>query len=458
MKKIWINILILTIPVILGSCKKYLDEKPSQSLYTPSNFEDLQALLDKSGASNTGPYGTSLCELVADDYYVSYDVWESSEFDQRQNYVWAAEAYDINNWSEPYTRVIYNCNVVLDELTRTKKMANNVVLEQNIEGSALLFRALAFYQLAQVYCRPYSSTASSDLGIVLRLTADVEGKSTRASVSETYTKILEDLKRAFDLLPKESTYVTRPTKAAALALLARVYLSMRDYENALKYAELTLEMRNDLMDFNNLVLTNSPVLPAYNANPEIVLLTSLNYSFLTLNFFAKIDSTLYQSYRSDDLRKKVYFSENSGTDAGTYNFSGSYYQQGGLSFVFIGPSSAEMYLIKAECLARRNNVAEAMLTLNTLLKKRYNKNTFIDLSATNATEAKNIILSERRKELIFRGQRWSDLRRLNLEGANISLKRVLNGITYTLPANDSRWVMLIPNEEIDRSGIQQNPR
>ncbi len=68
------------------------------------------------------------------------------------------------------------------------------------------------------------------------------------------------------------------------------------------------------------------------------------------------------------------------------------------------------------------------------------------LIAIDAEEAKVKVLQERRKELIFRGTRWSDLRRLNLEGAGIGLNRIINGVTYTLPPNDARWVMLIPRE------------
>jgi hypothetical protein len=60
--------------------------------------------------------------------------------------------------------------------------------------------------------------------------------------------------------------------------------------------------------------------------------------------------------------------------------------------------------------------------------------------------------------LLFRNLRWSDLRRFNLEGANITLKRIINGTSYTLPPNDLRWVLLIPDLETSRSGIPQNPR
>ena len=45
-----------------------------------------------------------------------------------------------------------------------------------------------------------------------------------------------------------------------------------------------------------------------------------------------------------------------------------------------------------------------------------------------------------------------------MEGANITLKRDLDGTIYTLPPNDPRYVMPIPQDEINLSHIEQNAR
>jgi len=73
-------------------------------------------------------------------------------------------------------------------------------------------------------------------------------------------------------------------------------------------------------------------------------------------------------------------------------------------------------------------------------------------------EALDTILVERRKELAFRGLRWSDLRRLNKEGWGIMLNRNLNGVPYTLPPNSELYTLPIPPDVIQLSGIMQNPR
>ncbi|HQT24902.1 RagB/SusD family nutrient uptake outer membrane protein, partial [Daejeonella sp.] len=122
-------------------------------------------------------------------------------------------------------------------------------------------------------------------------------------------------------------------------------------------------------------------------------------------------------------------------------------------------SSNELYLIQAECYARKGNTVDAMKSLNTLLVKRFKTGTFIPLTAGSAEAALGIVLKERRKELVYRGMRWQDLRRLNLEPQFATdLKRVINGQTHILPANDSRYVFPIPNYIIDATGIAQNPR
>jgi hypothetical protein len=117
-----------------------------------------------------------------------------------------------------------------------------------------------------------------------------------------------------------------------------------------------------------------------------------------------------------------------------------------------------MYLTRAEAYARTGNIAAAMTDLNTLLRTRWN-GIYTDITATDANDAIIKILTERRKELLFRGQRWTDLRRINKEPAlAVILTRILNGQTYTLPPNDMRYTLLIPREVLQRESLPQNPR
>lgn len=93
-----------------------------------------------------------------------------------------------------------------------------------------------------------------------------------------------------------------------------------------------------------------------------------------------------------------------------------------------------------------------------LLEKRWIPGTFVPFTAANQQEALDIIRDERKKEMLMRGTRWSDLKRYNRDGANITLTRTVNGKQYELPPNDLRYAVAIPEEIIKISGIPQNPR
>jgi len=100
-----------------------------------------------------------------------------------------------------------------------------------------------------------------------------------------------------------------------------------------------------------------------------------------------------------------------------------------------------------------------MSDLNTLLRKRWKTGTYTDMTATDANDALAKVLTERRKELLFRSLRWTDLRRLNKESRfAVTLKRTLNGQDYTLAPNDLRDGLLIPQEVLNREPMPQNPR
>ncbi|MEZ4983687.1 MAG: RagB/SusD family nutrient uptake outer membrane protein [Saprospiraceae bacterium] len=63
----------------------------------------------------------------------------------------------------------------------------------------------------------------------------------RSPTSEVYAQIIADLEAAAAVLPKRSAYgaadVGRATSGAALGMLAKVYLTLGDFENAADYAE-----------------------------------------------------------------------------------------------------------------------------------------------------------------------------------------------------------------------------
>jgi hypothetical protein len=448
--------LLLFICLISGSCKKYLNAKSNPSLTIPSKLEDLQALLDNYTIMNV-QQAPNLLEPLSDDYFIPSSILSAYGDDDQLTYAWNNLSTGSNcgaSWKSPYENPIYYSNIVLDQLTNLTTKLNSISDLNAVKGSALFYRAFAFYELAQLYCLPYSSNASKDPGIVLRLTSNINQRSTRSTVEQTYLQIINDFKEAIQLLPVSVPFPTRPNKAAAFGALARAYLSMRDYVHAGRYADSCLSLHNVLMDYNMLDASLDPVFPRFN--PEVIFYNSPQVSGLVINIFGvNVDSSLYHTYSDDDLRKSLLFKMNADS---TVSFYGSY-DGSSLGFnTFDGITSDEMYLTRSECSARSGDVSHAMNDLNTLLIKRWKNNQFVPLVAATASEALDTILLERRKELLFRGLRWTDLRRLNQEGANITLQRTINNVNYYLPPNDPRWVVLIPQDVINLTGISQNSR
>ncbi|QNK61105.1 RagB/SusD family nutrient uptake outer membrane protein [Pedobacter sp. PAMC26386] len=463
MKLFKILIPILVLSTLLCSCKKYLDLKPDRSLYVPSNLTDCQALLDDYTKMNSGYPADG--EVASDHYYLTDASWTSlSNKDNRDNYIWTIQAnHSVTSWAQPYA-TIFNSNLVLQVLDGITPKSD---IEYNtIKGSALFFRGFALHSIASLFCKPYDAIASAnDPGVPTRLSPDINIVYGRGTVQQTYNQIIQDLKMSVDLLPATSTIKSRPNKAAAYAELARVYLSMRDYTNAGTYADLCLKINSLLLNYSSLNATAT--IPFTRFNDEVIFsstLTSPNFPPLSQTN-AKIVSTLYSSYQSNDIRKQIFFKTNTGPNLGTFAFKGSY--DGSSTILFGGLATDEMYLIRSECFARAGKTTEALNDLNNLLKTRWkitlvngvNTTPYPNYTASSADEALGIILKEREKELIFRGIRWTDLRRLNKESRfAITLARTINGIIYSLPPDDSRYTLLIPQNVINNTGVPQNDR
>jgi hypothetical protein len=320
----------------------------------------------------------------------------------------------------------------------------------NARGMALFYHGFALYQLAQLFAPAYDSvTSGTDPGLPLRMSADVNEKIYRATVQQTYDQILLDLNAAARLLPANPDwYPTRPSKAAVYGLLSRVCLSARNYSQALLYADSCLQIHPALMDYNTLDATAT--LPFTRTNSEVIFGAAYLRSGPTTIGRSYTDSLLFNSYQPEDLRKKLFFKNGP-------LFFGRYDEDG---YAFGGIASDEIYLVRAECRARSGQTAAAMDDLNTLLTTRWTSSHFTPYTAASHEDALQQVLSERRKELLYRGLRWTDLRRLNKEpGHATTIYRTVNGQVYSLPPADHRYVYLIPDNVIAlHPEMPQNPR
>jgi hypothetical protein len=457
-KNILAVISILVGVMFCSSCKKdWLDKKSDISLVVPSSLSDFQALLDNTISASLAftIHNCILGESGSDNYYLTSTAYATLPPNDQNAYTWNLNVYQTGtapDWSGPYGQV-YAANVVLDGLNKLNANPSNQEEYNNIKGSALFYRGFAYYDMSQIFAKPYdNATSKTDLGLPLRTIPNIVSVQARASVEDTYAFFINDLKTAIPLLPILPKYKTRPSKPAAYGMLARAYLAMSDYSNAYLYADSCLQLYSTLIPYSTFNLAAANPIPNYNN--EIIYLNSGATSVFrttTLN----VDSNLYASFASNDLRKTIFFKKDG---SGNVKLFGRY--SASTSQLFDGLAVDEMYMIRAEAGVRTGKLTNAMTDLNTLLVTRWKPGTYNVLTASNTDDALNLILQERRKELCFRGLRWSDLRRLNKDPRYaITLTRMLNGKTYTLKLNDSKYVYQIPAMETNfNTAIVQNPQ
>lgn len=454
-KKIILSTIILLM-VSFTSCKKdWLEANPNESVIVPKTLEDFQALLDNTDQTFNNFQACGLAETASGDFYILYTSWQSLFTTQEKSaYIWAPTTNFYNNessgdWVSSYRRIL-NSNVILNGIRKIRVPSTKQNEWNNITGSALFFRSFDFFNLAQEYCKSYEqNTAKSELGLPLRLDYDVNIQLQRSTLQQTYEQIILDLKSAIPLLGTKPLFKTRPSKQAVFALLARTYLVMENYSQAKLYTDSALQIQPELMDYS--ALNSNANYPIQRFNPEVIFHSTFTFGIFNASRLI-VEPTLLDSYSEGDYRRKVFFKDNPN---GTTTYKGSYNSDKNL---FGGLATDELYLIRAECNARIGNITTALTDLNHLLKTRWNLS-YKELNADNAEQVLIFILKERRKELVFRGLRWQDLRRLNKDNRfATTLTRTLNNQIYTLPPNDKKYVFPIDEMELKLSGIQQNDR
>lgn len=433
------------------SCKKYLDLQPKGKLI-PTTVEDFRMVLDNTSAMNMSG---GLTDFGTDDFTIT-DALYNQLFtaSEKQTYIWAAGIYDLTeqgtDWSVP-SKHIYNANLVLEGLEQDHK--GNAAQKNILKGEALFFRALAVFNMASMYAEAYDpQTASSKRGVPYRTASDVFVISQRPTLQATYDQLIGDLTTAIPLLPPKAEHLTRPSREAAHTLLARIYLDMGRHTDAREQAIKALGINDRLLDYNQINPSANPRFQLFNDEYIFFTFTYYDFSFL---YYATIHRSLYDLYENNDLRKTLFYRVSGTGAAQTYTFTGSYAPA---PYNFSGIARDEVYLIAAETCARTEQPEQARDYLNTLLRNRYATAGFIPVSLNGDALLKRI-LEERRKELVFRNRRWSDLKRLNREPAlAVTLTRTVAGNTYTLPPNDARYVFPIPFPVINATGMAQNER
>lgn len=437
-------LVVLLVGTVPNGCRKeLLDSLPENQLASAESFSTPDRFLSLLN----GIYSLVKSGNFLGSRYLIYGDVRAEEFLnetgngvtglQTWNHTLVESNNEVNNvWNAGY-RAINEINIYLDGAQANSANLRNDALLANYLGEARFLRALCYHNLVTLYCRPYADGNGSNLGLPLRLKAELlaqDNDLARSTVAEVYAQILDDLNFAEANLPATQTganAVTRAHKNAAIALKARVYLGMQRYADAITEAnkivpaaapykaatgmphELQASVKNVFTTYttaesifsmpfttNNLPGTQNALGYYYNPSPR-------GNGEFSMNRAGIIGDTATFSV-IDDRRQFVLIHTNSKPYLNKYP---------------TGPQStdyapvlryAEVLLTLAEAEARVNGVNARAVDLLNAVRTRSKGTAYTAADFADGAALAAAILKERRIELMGEGLRSFDLMRLLL--------------------------------------------
>nr|WP_121271052.1 RagB/SusD family nutrient uptake outer membrane protein [Pedobacter schmidteae] len=424
----------LAVPVLLtASCTKFLDVKP-KGVIIAENIGDYESLLNSGDIVN--PFGSNNPIIYPTDDLKDITFNLQSQSSPRGSlYFWMEY---INNssvrpdmWVDLY-RQIANLNVITEGVLSAKDGTEGQ--RKQLYAEAMVAKAFNYFHLLSVFSPAYGkTTAAADYGVPYVTSTDVSmATPPRPSLEASYQQLISDINAAIPDLPENNINNTRVTKYAAYGMLTRIYMSMADYINAAKYADMVLNSgQANILNYSAYLGSS---LPQTTSNPEELW---VRYSNNTL--FNYSEDLLSKYELNSDLRIRLL----SRVESGVRKFGGSFIYNPNRGITY-----AEIYLDKAECLARAGNISDALDIVNNKIRKnRFETAKYTALSAGNTEAAITAVLAERRRELAFKGLRWIDMKRLDKDGRMEAVKRIAaDGTTVlaTLAPGSTAYTFQIP--------------
>ena len=458
-----ISILFIFSSFILASCSKsFVERNPFGSVPTGDAITDeasMQTALNGAyaGLRSLGVYGRDwpvVGDLQADNTFI--EVNNAGRYIEQYKYIFTEtdEVYG-EMWNAAYT-VILRANKIID----ANATGDNI---NALKAQAYALRALMYFKLVNTYARPYTDDPSAP-GVPLVLHYDPYVQPPRNTVAEVYAQIISDYNTAFENAVGYSNSVTL-SKYAIEGLLAKAYLYMGDKVNAKKAAvdvinngEFSLVDADNYHDFwKDPDIHIDAVEVMFEVDVDII--DNLGTDDLA-DMYAGGYTDLYASddlvnlYSPTDVRTSVLipYATKAGTPAVVvykYQNSDNTKDRDNIKVIRL----SEVYLIAAEA-SLPNNEDDARYYLNVIAETRDP-----DFSGYNSsgTELLNDIVTERRKELAFEGDRYYDLNRLKREIQRSDNDGSITG-PLTIPYDDYHRIAPIPQTETQANpNIEQNP-
>ncbi len=486
----FINVLIL-ISIFLVGCDD-LDYKPIDQLDESMVVGDTDLLQNvtygtysKLKIRNYLRYCRYAKELMSDDVILVKTTGD--HLMQTYNY-----GHTVNSnvsrlvWTIGY-QAIYTANKVIEAIDEQ----NSDTRLRQLLGENIFLRALIHHDLVRIFGRPYTNgDPSKNLGVMIRDNIDPTDLPPRSTVKECYDFIVADLLKAATLMtePKPDIYAS---KEVAYALLARIYIYMADYDNAIKYADMVINSgRYELLQGND-YKKYFTFIPEENKETifAIKLLATENQRKGSVGSMFNGFGGWGELYVSPSYRKLIYKysndarinfiqphykgnkipdpTEDCGFKVQKRNGLSKYYNvkytmEDGIPMLasIIRLRLAEMYLIKAEAYAKKGDDSKAIEIVD-LLRQRAGL-TGDQLFSNNMqgyTSTMDIVMDELRLEFAWEGHRSYDVYRNNrtMDRTYLPPDVAWHGPRIIEPTSKA-IVHLIPESEIILNpNLVQNP-
>lgn len=427
--------------ILTASCKKdFLEVKPKGALIA-TTVQDYDLLMN--GLTFYSVYTGIPGAIMGDDIAAEGLLFQNASLINQRSFAWEDVIYqpdDAPRGLQTQLANLYACNKIISEVEDA--IDGTPAQKDALKAEAQATRASIYFDLINQFGNPYkSSTAGSDLGFPIIQEADVSVKSfNRNSVQEVYDFMIKDLTSAISGLPVNRKSVTRFSRAAAEALLAKVYLFMGKYTEAgTRLDAAFIDLSNSgadvgLYDYNHAFLNpggeflpigrfgpNYPGNNTYLTRETVVLKTSqANSADFSINGLVMSPQTM-ALYQPSDLRLNLY----SNLHSDFTPIPGGLVRKYALQYIHTGIDLPDMILMQAEVRARTNHLSTAKESLELLRKNRMPA---ADAVIPQAIENDQVALlkftmEERTREFAGEGKRWLDMRRLSVDP-------VFSGVTY----------------------------
>ncbi|PXY39144.1 RagB/SusD family nutrient uptake outer membrane protein [Flavobacterium cheongpyeongense] len=448
MKYIYITILSL-IMLSVTSCEEYTDLTPKGALVveTAEQFHEMVSLPNRGYPINNFQY-------LSDDQWMK----ESNVIGVTPNINTINFTFDetvdrvsmINNssfYNQAYT-YINRWNTIISLVDDSKGDGS---IKELAKAEAKIFRAYDHFLLVNHYAKGYDpKTAATDGGICIMDKFDLEAQPEKSTVAQVYDFIQKDIEDALPYLQEKPLDVYHPSLAFAYAFKAKVHLFKREIAKAKEAAEKSLSFNNQIFD---MVAYNAQGGPNVVSVPAANNIEVLSYQYMTgyneMNFAYQyiISPELRMLFGTNDARFNLFFNTTSTTNldqgSNTAYWATTYTKY---FYSTVGMKTTEVYLMLAECYAREDKLTEAVAVLNTLRAKRILSG-IVNLDVpTTRKETMELVINERRKELMFGFNRFFDLKRLNTETEYAkTITRLFPLVNKTVP---QKTYTLLPNSRL----------